>query len=167
MSTALETAREVMAQYLTEHGVQAVTAWRKEEREHLSQCVAVVSLRKCQVSPGGFQDYLGERFREETGRWEEQYGRQAVLTFGLDLYAPESAGGEKLQEALDMMTAALLAGGPEGGPVQEFSCGEIVFDREARLLKLPVQAVCRTFLCAAAQQSGAFTEFELRGGMKS
>ena len=61
----------------------------------------------------------------------------------------------------------LLAGGPPELPVQEFSCGETVYDREARLLKRPAEAVCQAYLCAAEQPGGIFTDFELRGGIKA
>ena len=66
-----------------------------------------------------------------------------------------------------MLAAALLAGGPPELPVQEFSCGETVYDREARLLKRPAEAVCQVYLCAAEQPGGIFTDFELRGGIKT
>ena len=80
----------------------------------------------------------------------------------------ESAGMEITVNALDFedYTAALAQGGPEGLAVEEFSCGETVYDQQARLLKRPAQAVCAGDLCAAAGPDGVFTEFEVRGGMK-
>ena len=167
MSAGLEAIRKRMAEYLKGQGVAAVPAWPGAARERQDGPVTAVSLRRCQTGPAGFQDYLGERYNESTGLWEEWYGRQATLTFGLDLYAPAREDGEALQAAFDALAAALLAGGPPDLPVQEFSCGETVYDREARLLKRPAEAVCQAYLCAAEQPGGICTDFELRGGIKA
>ena len=112
MSAGLEAIRERMAEYLKGQGVAAVPAWPGAARERQDGPVTAVSLRRCQTGPAGFQDYLGERYNESTGLWEEWYGRQATLTFGLDLYAPAREDGEALQAAFDALAAALLAGGP-------------------------------------------------------
>ena len=58
-----------MAVYLTARGAAAMTAWTGRERERLTRPTAVVSVRKCQVGPAGFQDYLGERFDRDSGQW--------------------------------------------------------------------------------------------------
>ena len=166
MSTGFETVRERMAEYLNARGVPARTAWPKSGREELEAPVAVVSLRGCKAGPAGFQDYLGERYDQETGRWEELYGRKAELTLGLDLYQCRDGDGEDLQTAFDALAQALLQGGPEGLALVEFSCGETEYDAASRLLRRPVQAVCLAYLCAAAQEGDLFTDFELRGGLK-
>ena len=72
MSTGLEAIRERMADYLTARGVRAVTAWPGEARPEQLEPAVVVSLRGCRVGPAGFQDYLGERYDEQTGLWEDQ-----------------------------------------------------------------------------------------------
>ena len=166
MSTGLEAIRERMADYLTARGVRAVTAWPGEARPEQLEPAVVVSLRGCRVGPAGFQDYLGERYDEQTGLWEELYGRKAELTFGLDLYAPERETGEELQKAFDTLAAALTAGGPEGLAGLEFSCGETQYDSRSRRLKRPVQAVCQAYLYAAARSGELFLDFELRGVWK-
>ena len=89
MSAGLEHIRQAMADYLNGQGVNAMTAWPAAPREEREEPVVAVSLRGCQVGPSGFQDYLGERYDESTGRWEERYGKKARLTLGLDIYAPE------------------------------------------------------------------------------
>ena len=111
MSAGLEAIRERMAEYLKGQGVAAVPAWPGAARERQDGPVTAVSLRRCQTGPAGFQDYLGERYNESTGLWEEWYGRQATLTFGLDLYAPAREDGEALQAAFDALAAALLVYG--------------------------------------------------------
>ena len=164
--SGVETLTRALAGYLSGQGANVRTAWEAEDRAALDAPAAVVSLRGGQVSPAGFQDYLGQRKRQDTGAWEELYGRQARLTFGLDLYAPEGAGDGAVREELDRLSSALLAGGPEGLAVEEFSWGELSFDSAARLLKRPAQVVCRACLVRAEQEDGLFTDFELRGGLK-
>lgn len=166
MSTGLDSIRERMADYLNAQGVNALAAWPAEDRQERETPVAVVSLRGCQAGPGGFQDYLGERYNESTGLWEELYGRRAELTFGLDLYAAPDRDGADLQAAFDKLAAALTRGVPEGLVLQSFSCGQTEYDNQARLLKRQVEAVCTAHLCAVAQAGGEFLDFELRGGLK-
>ena len=81
-----QAVREQMAAFLRQQGVDAVCAYPEERRNRRSGPVAAVSLRACQGGPGGFRDYLGERYDESTGQWQELYGRRVTLTFGLDLY---------------------------------------------------------------------------------
>ena len=56
-----QAVREQMAVFLRQQGVDAVCAY-PEERRQRSGPVAAVSLRACQGGPGGFRDYLGERY---------------------------------------------------------------------------------------------------------
>lgn len=166
MSVGLEKISRKLAGYLSGRGVPAVTAFPAAPRKEEARPVAVVSLRGCKAAGSGFQNYLGERYEEETGRWEERYGHQAELTFGLDLYAPERGDGEALQKAFDTLAGALLLDGPEGMELKELSCGETVRDGESRRLKRPVEAVFTLYLSAVVDAGGAFTDFELRGVVK-
>lgn len=166
MSAGLERIRQAMADYLNGKGVRAITAWPDAPRAEGEEPVVVVSLRGCRAGPAGFQNYLGERFDEASGRWEERYGKRAELTFGLDIYAPEQGGGEGVQRAFDALAGALLLGGPEGMDLREFSCGETVRDGESRRLKRHVEAVCNAWLCAVTDAGGGFIDFELRGVMR-
>lgn len=166
MSTGLEQVRENMAAYLNAHGVRAVTAWPGKPRKEPEEPLVVVSLRGCRAESSGFQDYLGERFDEASGRWEERYGKRAELTLGLDIYSPEKGGGQAIQTAFDALAGALIMGGPEGMELREFSCGQTVRDGERRLLKRPVEAVCAALLWAVEDVGGEFIDFELRGVVK-
>ena len=166
MSAGLQAIRETMAGYLESQGVRAVTAWPGEERTGRADPVAVVSLRGCKAGPAGFQDYLGERYDQASGQWEEIYGRRCELTFGLDLYAPAETEGEVIQAAFDALADALTRGCPEGLSLMEFSCGETVYDKQARLLRRPVQAVCQAYLHAVSRPGGLFVDFELRGEVR-
>ena len=166
MSVGLEQVREEMARYLREKGVRARTAWPPERPRELDRPEVLVSLRGCRMGPGGFQDYLGERYDERSGRWEERYGKRAQLTLGLDIYAPEREDGEAVQSAFDALAGVLVLGGPEGLDLQEFSCGQTAWDGESRRLKRPVEAVCTAWLCAVTDAGGVFVDFELRGVRK-
>lgn len=114
MSGGLENIREQMVDYLKEQGVQAFAAWPAGERPVQEGALVVVSLRGCQAGPAGFQHYLGERYDERTGLWQELYGRKAALTFGLDLYAPRGQGDVGIQTAFDQVVQAFAQGAPPG-----------------------------------------------------
>lgn len=167
MSAGLQAIQEHMAKYLTAQGVRTVTAWPGQERPSRSKPVAVISLRGCQNAPSGFQDYLGERYNQQTGLWEELYGRKAQITFGLDVYAPGDGEENALQEAFDKIATALAQGGPRDLAVQEFSCEETQYDSQTRLQRRSVQVACQAYLYAVAREGGEFLDFELRGGLKT
>ena len=159
----LQAVRERMAEYLVQNGVEAVCAYPGGERERRAGAVAAVSVRSCQGGPGGFQDYLGERFDEGSGVWQELYGKRIVLTFGLDLYAPGPGGAQAIQTAFDRLAQALRQGGPPGLKMLELSCGETQFDREAGLFRREVEARCQGYLYAVAEEGGGFLDFIVRG----
>lgn len=167
MSAGIEGICREMADYLERRGMVAVTAWPATPRKAEQAVTVVVSLRGCQVGPAGFQNYLGERYDEASGLWQERYGKSAKLTFGLDLYAPERADGQQLQEAFDTLAGALALGGPEGLCVEEFSCGQTAYDPESRRLKRPAQAVCSAYLYVVSRADGQFVDFELRGVVRA
>lgn len=166
MSIGVEGIRERMRDYLAGQGVNAVTAWPSEPRRETDRPVVVVSLRECREEPAGFQNYLGERYDREKGLWEECYGKKAVITFGLDLYAPAWEDGRSLQTALDGLLEALTGDGPAGLAVQEVVCGETEYDRAARLQVQKVRAVCIACLYAVERPGEGFLDFELRGGVQ-
>lgn len=114
MSGGLEQIREELTAHLNGRGVPAVPAWSGTERRLPGGPVAAVSLRGCRWSPAGFQDYLGERYDPEAGRWEELYGRRVKLTFGLDLYGERAQGDRALQAAFDALAGALQGRGRRG-----------------------------------------------------
>ncbi len=158
-----DTLRERMVQYLAENGVEALCAYPDAPRLGRSGAVAVVSLRACQGGPGGFQDYLGERYDQDSGTWQELYGKRFTVTFGLDLYAPQKAGTAAIQAAFDRLAQALRREGPPGLKLLELSCGETEFDREAGLFKRRAEACCQGYLYAVAEEGGAFLDFIVRG----
>lgn len=161
----LDEIRNQMTEFLRSQGLNAVTAWPEAGRKKCRGVAAAVSIRTCEGGPGGFQDYLGERYSQESGRWEEIYGRRIKITFGLDLYAGRTAaGGEStLRRAFDTLTEALHTKGPEGLRVLELSAGEVEYRQEYELFHCPAEAVCEAYLYAVADEGGAFLDFEIRG----
>lgn len=162
----LEELRREMAEFLNGQGVCAVTAWENGPRAKREGAVAVVSIRACTGGPAGFQDYLGERLDEESGRWEEWYGRKAEITFGLDIWAPRMGGEEVCAAHFSRMAQVLTLGGPEGVRLREISCGETVFDETEGMFRCPAKAVGLVFLRARADESGMFTDFTVKGTRK-
>lgn len=164
--TGLDKIRETVCACLLENGVDAVTAWGKEERKRHTDPVAAVSLRGCEGTRAGFGDYLGERYNSDAKRWEEVYGKRARFTFGLDLYAQSRDGAERCQSAFDKIADALQAADPEGLKLESLSRGEMVFDETLGVFHCPVTAVCGAYLYAVADEEGEFADFEVRGEKK-
>lgn len=159
----LDTLREDLAAFLRGKGLDAVTAWNHECRTRLLNPVVAVSLRAVQGGPAGLMDYLGERLDPDSGRWVELYGKRAKLTFGLDIFAPPSAGEAGCAAAFARLSDALTGSKPAGLAVQELSCGETAFDQSARLLHCPAQMTCCVFLFAISLHDGQFSDFHVRG----
>ena len=166
MSGGLEQIREGLTAHLNGKGIRAVPAWSGTARTFPCGPGAAVSLRGCRWGPAGFQDYLGERYDPEAGRWEELYGRRVKLTFGLDLYGERAQGDQALQAAFDALAGALHRKGPPGMRLLELSCGETEYDQGGQLLRRPVEAVYEACLYAAAEPGGLFQDFEIRGGLE-
>lgn len=164
MSGKLDQIRERMAEYLTEQGLKAVTAWPDTGcGSWWNGPVVAVSLRECKAAGSGFADYLGERYDENSGRWQELYGKRLELRLGLDLYAAGEKAAEQIQTAFDRLAQALHDGGPDGVKIKEFSCGETGYDKEKRLFRRTVEAECTAYLFAVAEEGGAFLDFEIKG----
>lgn len=164
--TGLDKIRECMCQCLTQAGINAVTAWSKDDKKKRSGPVVAVSLRACEGGPGGFKDYLGERYNADTQRWEELYGKQAKFTFGLDIYSAARDGAAECQSAFDRIADALQEGTPSGLRLENLSRKETAYDEELGLFRCCVEAVCNAYLYAVADEDGVFVDFEVRGERK-
>lgn len=159
----LDKLREEIAQYLRAAGLDAVAAWSAGDRVRRKGPVVAVSLREVQGGPSGLADYLGEQLDEQSGHWEELYGKRAKLTLGLDIYAPEEAGEAGCAAAFDRLSELLAGGTPAGLRVRELSCGQTQFLKDQGLFRCPAQMTCQVFLCAKLREDGLFTDFEVRG----
>ena len=161
--TGLDKIRESMTEFLVTQGLTAITAWPAEEKKRWDEPVVAVSVRACDGGPGGFQDYLGERYDEASGSWQELYGRKVRVVFGLDVYAPGESGAGGCQAAFDHLAGALSGAGPDGLRVKEISRGEVRFDQALGLFVCPAEAVCEAYLYAMAEEGGAFLDFVVKG----
>lgn len=161
--TELDALRTYMVDLLRRQGVKAMEAWPQEERSRITGVTAVVSIRSCKAEPGAFWEYLGEEQDPDTGTWRERYGRRLEVVFGLDLYAPGEGGGRACQEGFDALAGVLNTGGSGGLRVRTLARGEVGYDQDLDVLKCPVEVLCQAYLYAAAQESGSFTDFVVKG----
>lgn len=161
--TGLDEMRERMADFLREGGLEAVTAWPEAAYRRVSGTVAAVSLKSVEGGPSGFQDYLGERYNKEAGRWEELYGKRVRLVLGLDLYASRGSGEAGIRRAFDGIAERLRHAGPAGLRVAELSAGETGYDQVLDLYHARAEAVCEAYLYAVADEGGTFLDFKIRG----
>lgn len=165
--TGLDRVREGLTEYLTEHGIHAVTAWPEERRKRHSAPVVAVLLQEVGNSGSGFQDYLGERYNPERRCWEELYGKKLELTFGLHIYGGKDAGAAGCGICFDALAGALSAGGPEGLRLGNLSCGATAFDQETGMFLCPAKLEASAWLYAVAgEDGGELLDFEVRGVWK-
>lgn len=163
MTGALNELRQDAVELLEEYGLSAVRAMEPDSRKGWDGPVAAVSLSRLVCAPGGFQDFLGLRENGDTGMEEELYGRAVEITLGLDLYAPRQGGERACQEAVGVMAEALACRGVGGLTVEELETGAVEFLERDGLYRLPVKCLCRGWLAAAVDRSGAFVDFEVKG----
>ena len=163
MTGALNALRQSVVELLREHGLHAVTAMEPDSRRRWDGPVAAVALSRVVCAAGGFRDYLGLRYDRETGTQEEVCGRAVELTLSLDLYAPRDGGAGACQQALGVMGEALVCRGAGGLPVTELQAEAVEFLERDGLYRLPVKCTCKGWLVAAADSSGAFADFEVKG----
>lgn len=163
MTGALNALRQSAVELLREYGVYAVTAMEPESRKRWDGPVAAVSLDRVVCAAGGFKDFLGLRDNPDTGGQDELYGKEVEITLGLDLYAPRNGGESACRQAADLLAEALTCRGVGGLPVEELRTDSVEFLERDGLYHLPVKCICRGWLVAAVDSSGAFADFEVKG----
>ena len=166
MTATLTTLREGMTAFLVGQGIRAVSAWPETERQVRFAPLAVVQMQRVEVEPLGFQNYLGQSYDRESGRWVERYGQRLSVTFGLDLYSPERSGEEGCRHLLDQVAAAFQSGGPVGLAVERWSMEEPLFEAESGMFRGRLSAICRGTLEAHTDEEGAFLGFVVKGGLQ-
>lgn len=162
----LDKLQAYMADYLEGQGIPVVLAWPETMRKRLDRPVVVVSLRSCEGGPTGFQDYLGERFDEKTGIWQELYGKRVKVVFGLDIYAPRESGVEGCQTIFNTLAGALNSAGPTGLHISVLSSKETLFQTTSGLYYCPAEGVCEVWVYAVADEEGIFSDFEVKGARR-
>lgn len=157
---------QALAAHLTERGVPARVSWPGDRRTGPEQAVVLVDLEQVKCSGAGLAGYLGQRLEEQTGMWEEVYGRRAELTFSLDICASPQAGAGACRELFARTAEALGSGRVLGLGVKSLTGGEPGSDSKEGLLKLEARLVCEGWLCAGPERrEDAFLDFTLRGDM--
>lgn len=165
MSMGLDEIRSLMVAHLEGVGLCAVSAWGEGNRLERDCPVVAVSLRGCQAVSGSFANYLGERLNQETGVWEEVYGRRVSVTLGLDLYATLAVGEEAIVATFDQLVEGLTTNGLQGMNLTAISCGETAYDEGERLLKRTAEAECEFYLYAVCAEGDSFLDFRVKGGL--
>ena len=163
MNGALNSFRQKAVALLNEHGIRAVAAMESTPRKQWDGPVAAVSLRRMVCAPGGFQDYLGIHTDPGTRKSGELYGKAVEFTLSLDVYAPRNTGESTCQAAAEGMAEVLACQGLGGIPVVEIRAGAVEFLSQDGLYRLPVECTCKGWLTAAADDSGSFVDFEVKG----
>jgi hypothetical protein len=167
MTATLTALREAMTDFLAGQGLRALSAWPGTERLVRAAPLAVVRMKGVEAEPLGFQNYLGQAYDQDAGRWRDRYGQRITAVFGLDLYSPRTAGEEGCRLLLDQAAGAFQAGGPGGLTVERWSMDEPVFDRESGMFRGELTAVCRGTLETVAREDGSFLGFEVKGGLQT
>ena len=165
MNGALNGLRQAAVELLGEYGLYAVTAMEPAARKRWDGPVVAVSLSRVVCAAGGFQDYLGLWTDPETGEESERYGKGIELTLALDIYAPRDGGESACQETMAVLAEAVACRGIGGVPALELLAGRVEFLEQDGLYRLPVSCLCKGWLVARADTSGAFVDFEVRGRM--
>ena len=119
----LAALRQAMTDYLTAQGVESMTAWPKEQVGALTVPLAVVQVKEVEAGSAGFQNYLGQRYDAESGRWTEAFGQKVSVKFLVTLYSPRQDGERGCRALVDRVAEAFLRGGPEGFAVAGAICG--------------------------------------------
>lgn len=156
----LDVIRTHMATFLREKGFTVVTAYSNKMAMQEPAPTLSLSLRSATSEAAGFGHYLGEQFNDETGQWEELYGRTISLTFGLDLYGCES---QQVSQAFDRLVDSLHLSSPTGLHVIAVTGGELSYKSDLGLYYHPAQVTCQAYLYAVANEGELFTDFEVRG----
>ncbi len=163
---AIETA--VLA-LLTEAGIHAVGVFPAGGMTRITRPVTAVALKTVDAGRAAFCQYLGQRWNETAGEWEELYGKQVKLVFTLDIFSPrlDEGGAARCRTVFDEIAAVLLSAAPAGLRVNGFSCGATSFDKTMDAFRCRAEVPCTAYLCAAsADEDATLLDFELRGVMQ-
>ncbi len=167
MSGAFGALRERVAEQLRQNGLNAVAAMDCAPAPRWREAAAAVALGRAACACGGFGDYLGAHRDPDTGRERELYGREAELTFLVDIFAPRDGGGEACQRAAETALETLLCQGAAGLPALEVQAGRVEFLEREGLYRQTVSCRCGAWLVARTDgEAGTFADFEVRGRIK-
>ena len=113
------------------------------------------------------QDYLGQVLDEESGMWQELYGRRAKVTFVLDVLARPGVGMQACRSTLDELLRVLQREKPVGLSVSELKGEEPEYDEKEGLLRLRCRLECSGWLYAVGDGADTFLDFTLKGDVNT
>lgn len=156
-----------LADFLKQRGIPAVASWQPGCRVDGEKPIVLVSLDKLDCGPTAMQDYLGQVLDEETGIWQEMYGRRARMTFLLDVLARPGVGAQECRTVFEQLLRTVQREKPVGLSVLELKGQEPEYDEKEGLLRLRCQLECAGWLYAAGDEAGSFLDFTLRGDVNT
>ena len=156
-----------LADFFNQRGVQAVAGWQPGRRVDGDNPVVLVLLDKLDCGPAAMQDYLGQTLDEETGMWQEMYGRRAKMTFVLDVLARPGVGVQACRAVFDQLVRTVQREKPVGLSVLELKGQEPEYDEKEGLMRLRCRLECAGWLYAAGDETGSFLDFTLRGDVNT
>lgn len=166
--TGLDRVREVLVDYLVEQGVHAAAGWDIQPARRHEVGIVAVTLDQTENATVGFRDYLGERYNEEQGYWEEWYGKQVKMTFGLHLYSPQTEGAAGCHKLFSQLADVLAVGGPEGIQLGTLRCGEVEAQAETGTFHALAQLEAAAWLCGSVAEDGSLIlDFVVRGTLQN
>lgn len=163
----LESIVSAVCSWLETLGIRAAAAYIPGAARRHTEPIVTVGLKTGAAMTCGQADYLGIK-TDETGASRELYAKRADLTLELDIWAPRTAEGSA-QACADIFgtLAARIPALPGGIRVREISCGETRFDETAGMYFCPAAMSATVFLYAQAEEDGMFTDFYVKGVLKS
>ena len=163
----LDELQAELADFLNQRGVQAMASWQPGRRTDGDSPVVLVSLDKLDCGPAAMQDYLGQELDEESGMWQELYGRRAKVTFVLDVLARPGVGMQACRSTLDELLRVLQREKPVGLSVSELKGEEPEYDEKEGLLRLRCRLACSGWLYALGDGADTFLDFTLKGDVNT
>ncbi len=165
--TGLAELQESMTTFLKDKGLAVLSAWPKERYAPFPQPTVVVKIKQMESTAASFQNYLGEGYDPDLGKWVEHYGQKLRVSFSLLLYSPEQVGEEGCRRLLADLALSLQQGGACGLTVEKWSVGETRFERENGMFCGTAVVVCSAVLLMKRDAFGCFLDFVLKGKLQT
>ena len=162
----IETVLNGIVSLLQAAGIDAMLQYPITPLDKKRGPVVCVAVKSGTQSGSGLGDYLG--IRNDNGALRDLYGYRLHLTVSLDIFVPWST--ESISDAMACFSAVshALYALPSGLKPQKIYCGTAKPDKETEMLKYPAEMECiAVLICEKDMENGEFTDFVLKGVLKS